>query len=477
MGDSGDESMSDASSDDVQPIDYKIPTPPMLPPWTYHKGKLRPIDWPEDTKHYYARRNFSGTGFDVLPEDFIVPGVPDLWPYRMGPPTSTVNCNDLIDVYGLQVLNAAGFISYHQTDADTFMYPQARWTEAAIDDLDEPFIHPAFDKDEAFREISEEDYKLLKLPLVLASALLEDETTMTFFYALSNPSCWDQFEDPVHGICTIVRPPDTLSVDEQVATYHKICAMNKYTSWGIGETAASDTVYGRCVEEVNPMDEKTYDASGIGTAVTNIDLNASFLQVLRSYDHHVSNENTHFRDYFVQEMNAAGIPENRRFHTDLRSANLRTNFLLATTIVHELAHAFRGAYFTNFIDVEPWISYHRSNENGYSLEQHIFGCVMQPLHVHTHASDTKAYFQSLVSVPYGFDTTHPWDFDRVNSDETFELMRTVKSDGQPQTGVCHPIPQKYVEKLFDKEMWTQQVPRFGLNALKPPKHPLWSTTV
>jgi hypothetical protein len=39
--------------------------------------------------------------------------------------------------------------------------------------------------------------------------------------------------------------------------------MNRYTSWGVGETATSDTVYGQCVEEVNPMDEKTYDASGM----------------------------------------------------------------------------------------------------------------------------------------------------------------------------------------------------------------------
>lgn len=53
----------------------------------------------------------------------------DEWPYHLGPPARCPGSSSVIGTWGLQLLDAAGFINYEQDDADAYMDPEDRWAK------------------------------------------------------------------------------------------------------------------------------------------------------------------------------------------------------------------------------------------------------------------------------------------------------------------------------------------------------------
>ena len=76
----------------------------------------------------------------------------------------------------------------------------------------------------------------------------------------------------------------------------------------------------------------------------------------------------------------------------------------------------------------------------------------------------------LIASPYRFHFLDPWDASRVDT-MYGERMLSQPTMAAPD----YPVPQRYVYKMHTTEMWAQQVPRYGLNALRLPKLPLRST--
>jgi len=164
------------------------------------------------------------------------------------------------------------------------------------------------------------------------------------------------------------------------------------------------------------------------------------------------------------------------FETNLDSAPLRTIVLFAALLVHEFAHAFRMAYYSNPLGVyqdEPWIGDSRFNELGHALMLHILSGIpvanffKPPLGT---PSQTKA--QSDAYAPFGIfvmEKWHPW----MPAGDGF-LQKGIKKDFTSPT-TYFPVPQRQLYDYFTEDMWTVKVPRFGLDALRFFKIPEWAS--
>lgn len=269
MSDSeSDVSMSDAESDTIF-----IPDPPTLPAlFRDDQGIVHATTW-QHAQHFVAKYNEDGTGFDVRQktgadpfgadydeeddyeeegeeDDYEEEGEEDddeevgeedddededgdahEWPIHLGPPTRSPVLDPLIHVWGLQLLDAAGFINYEQDDADDYMDPVGRLAKVRNPlGLEAGRVHPIFRKD-MFQNLTDESYELILPAILLASAYLDDPTTLNFFYGVWATEQHTSFWDVDLGYCTTVHVPDTLSEDSQREIYEKILAMRQWTSW------------------------------------------------------------------------------------------------------------------------------------------------------------------------------------------------------------------------------------------------------
>lgn len=256
MGDSGDVNMNDGLSD-VKPIYYRTPNPPGLPPTTKINGIEHDTVWTKDSRHYVAHRSMFRTGYTVF-QDIYTTTHPEMWPYRLGAPSTTARCDPLSLHWGLQILEDAGFINYSPNGPginydprgpEDLEYPKGRWVgdgDTWDDNELEERIHSLL-REEHWRDIDPNDYSLLLPAILMASALLEAETTLAFFYALSSPDCWYVFEDPKRGSCVNVKVPEALSEAQQWTAFEKLEQMGMWTSWGIAENGVDmGNAYASC---------------------------------------------------------------------------------------------------------------------------------------------------------------------------------------------------------------------------------------
>lgn len=255
MNDS-DTDMSDGYSDDGL-LAYKTPYPPSLPANEPH--------W-DQSKAYGSRR--TPTGFAVRKLNFNDPTGQGKfrnadWPFeqRLGYPSTREGWHPLIFKWGLQVLDAAGFINFETTKPHTYN-PTGYWESKRnrSGTLAER-IHPVLRK-EMWHLFTDEEYKTIMPALLLATAILDDPgkwyeaarrqlrkcglytccasyanlwsflVMLCLFYALSRPT--DQlitFEDPHLGTCKKLNIPATLTEQEQWEVHEKLCSMREWTSF------------------------------------------------------------------------------------------------------------------------------------------------------------------------------------------------------------------------------------------------------
>jgi hypothetical protein len=257
----------DADMSGTEPSDrprgYNVPNPPMMPLVDY-QGNIIYDHWADIHHKYTTRIGEDGTWFEVreLNEDDptgMARRFEGDWPknFPLGPPSNLPDFHPIHEKYGLKVLNAAGFINSIHPYEDTHVGPigklHGEFYRNPKSDLNER-IHPVFRFD-MWRGITAADYNMLNPALLLASAILDDPTTLNYFYAIMQPSgSMDTVIDPDTGAtCRIVDVPDTLSLEQQYSTYVAICAMRKYTSFNLNWSSV-DTGYASFGETVPLFD-------------------------------------------------------------------------------------------------------------------------------------------------------------------------------------------------------------------------------
>lgn len=209
---------------------FSIPHAPKFP-----DGNLR-----NTAREFGARENPDGNSFEVRPidpDDLTGEGrlSPDDFPiqYRLGPPCKSMGWSEVVHKWGLQMLERAGFLNVDVLLADGwYMSPFGKFAAEVTNPqrLPDQRIHPGFWKD-LWHKTTDTDYDLMRPALILASAFLDDPTTLCLFHAMAAPA--DQmitFLDPKLGWCKRLDVPATLSDDQQIVTYHKICMMRQYMS-------------------------------------------------------------------------------------------------------------------------------------------------------------------------------------------------------------------------------------------------------
>ncbi|KEQ91520.1 hypothetical protein AUEXF2481DRAFT_43912 [Aureobasidium subglaciale EXF-2481] len=152
------------------------------------------------------------------------------WPvqYCLGQPSFRAGWQELHQKWWLRVLEKAGFLNAKTGGQDPRMNPLGNYAKVRnpSNDLHER-VHPVFRRD--MWDTTDEIHQAIKPALLLASASLDDVTTLSLFYALSTPSCVTSFNDPELGQCKRVNMPDTLTAVQQHETFTKLCQMRKWT--------------------------------------------------------------------------------------------------------------------------------------------------------------------------------------------------------------------------------------------------------
>jgi hypothetical protein len=210
--------------------DFHVKNPPQLPPtFKNSHGVDQPTVWDQHARNFVARYNQNGTDFDVALEDSNTAQ----WPYRLGPAIEGPEVPALIRKWGLQILEAAGFLNHEFEAGDVFIDPIGRMAKTRNPrDLPKEQIHPVLRR-EMFTSITKEDYELMQPALLLATAILDDPTTLHFFYAVSHLAQHSWITHPRLGKCRTITIPATLSKAQQTAANKKIMDMRSWTRWNI----------------------------------------------------------------------------------------------------------------------------------------------------------------------------------------------------------------------------------------------------
>jgi hypothetical protein len=220
------------SGPDPQPpaYDFRVKDAPQLPQ-TFRDGAgvIHPTSWSQHARYHVARDNQNGAGFDVALENTDTA----LWPYHLGHPSEYPGVDPLIRKWGLQILEAAGFINHEPENGDGYADPVGHMASIRnpLNSLEEQ-LHPVLRRD-MFASVTDEDYELMEPALILASAILDDPTTLHFFHAVSDPAHHSLVNDQRLGMSRVVTIPGTLSQAEQTAVNKKIVDMRLWTSFDV----------------------------------------------------------------------------------------------------------------------------------------------------------------------------------------------------------------------------------------------------
>ncbi|KAI5242513.1 hypothetical protein E4T43_04781 [Aureobasidium subglaciale] len=331
-------------------VDCGIPHPPTLPSELWFGDGYKKPDWSRDAVHWAAADNSQG-GFKIRMGNINDPigegkrKSPD-WPvqYWLGQPSFRAGWQELHQKWGLRVLEKAGLLNARTGGHDPRMKPVGNYAKVRnpSNDLHER-VHPVFRRD--MWDTTDEIHQAIKPALLLASAFLDDVTTLSLFYALSPPSCITSFCDPELGSCTRVNIPDTLTVVQQHETFTKLCQMRKWTHfyWGDPQKLIK----------------------------TRIGMNALVYSMYQKYNRSISGD-SEYRAFLDGVLTMSGATQDRKpDELDPASVSMRMTLLFATTLVHEFAHAFSNAFFeqpdqTPPLPNKPWLADNRSNELGHA---------------------------------------------------------------------------------------------------------------
>ena len=141
-------------------------------------------------REFGARETPDGNSFEVRPIDPDDPTgegrlSPDDFPiqYRLGPPCKSMGWSEVVHKWGLQMLERAGFLNVDVLLADDwYMSPFGKFAAEVtnLQRLPDQRIHPVFWKD-LWHKTTDTDYDLMRPALILASAFLDDPTTLCLF--------------------------------------------------------------------------------------------------------------------------------------------------------------------------------------------------------------------------------------------------------------------------------------------------------
>ncbi|KAH0029796.1 hypothetical protein KCU78_g3238, partial [Aureobasidium melanogenum] len=361
-----------------QPRNFGAPRPPQKPAFI-----MRDKHWSEFSSRYAAKLNKNKNGFDVKLFD---PN--DATAHKLGPPSQMPDYPHLIEKYGLQVLDAAGFLNHKAVLTSVF-------------------------RSEMWVNLTDRQYSLIKPASLIASAVLDDPLTLNHFHALSVPAASmdtiSHVSSTLTADCKIMDIPDTLSPNQQRAVFRKLCAMRNLTHWrfenddtkeGMAFTDPITNAAGQYIVATEPQ-----------TAQSSIMIRTVYLRVLEYYAASVDPDNESYSRIIDDTYMMAGIHTSRRAPINHISAIYRTGYLLAATLLYEFTHAFAMAYFevplTSALDnvYEPWVRGNRANEQGWAFENYTFGGVINPHVVQgppmdPHFTGCLQYF----AAPFGFST-------------------------------------------------------------------------
>jgi hypothetical protein len=229
--------MTDANDMDVEgwrDDKFRVPDPPRRPDFL---GGVDNMHWAQSSRKLAATLNQDKTGFDVKLYDPSDPTAYGLdrsitpW-YRLGPPSGIPDYPHLLGKYGIQVLEAAGFLNHkfaHISNKIDGRLTFKLWRKYSRNPKER--IHPVFERRQ-WVDITDHQYSLMQPALLLASAVVDDPVTLSYFYALAMPSAsMDTLSHASAGLtadCKTMKIPDALNDDQQRETFRKLRLMTVY---------------------------------------------------------------------------------------------------------------------------------------------------------------------------------------------------------------------------------------------------------
>ncbi|KAH0372369.1 hypothetical protein KCU65_g1204, partial [Aureobasidium melanogenum] len=452
-------------------LPYGIPYPPELEPFQRMNDDIFELtDWATHATYHGARDHPNGNGFEVRLFNKGDPTgkgkwFPDDWDvqYRLGPPSTSVRWN-----------------------SSSFMHPTGGFaSKRNPTGMNDERIHPVFRR-EVWQNLTEPDYQTIMPALLLASAFLDEPSTLCLFHAISVPA--DQMttiEDPNLKNCKRLQVPETLTEPEQWAVFHKISAMRQWTSffWESSDKLKARGAFGFCRPLVH-KDGSNITASGPHTRQSEIALSMYHLEVLRGLRSQTDSTYNYYRykarKYFDKTLKSAGVLDSHRPpETCIDSVRLRTTFLFAALLVHELAHAFSFAYFErvdNSESREPWVADNRSNELGHAMIRFIIGG--SPYSPSFHFTDSsvldKNFLEDNAYAQFGvyfLDRRNQWA--TPGNERKEQHLKEGAQEDQDAPLIYWPVPQRQIYDYFTENLWLARVPAYGLEALKMVKLSDW----
>ncbi|THY52790.1 hypothetical protein D6C97_06265 [Aureobasidium pullulans] len=460
------------------PRTFYVPDPPQIP------SSDPPQHWSKISSNWTAHLKSDKTGFDVRPID---PNDPT--GCKLGPPSNAPDYNVLLEKYGMQVLAASGFLNHTGAKMSEEIYGRLAFADFRNPTHEETLkIHPVL-RPNMWGKTTPQVYAMIMPVLRLVTAVLDDPVTLSYYHALSSPSdLMDTrvytFPDGIETECKTMDVPDTLSEAEQRAVYDKMCEMRRWTSWKFETNSNEDWHAIVRPRKASEHDAADYLAASVpGTKQSDISIKRYFLSGLNLIAAHQqsSGHDERYMQAFVDAFTMAGITAEKRAKVSLVSAMYRTTLFLAEVMLHEFAHAFSFAYYEThksfYAPNDPWVRGNRSNEQGHSFVNHIFGGVFRPITV----SSMRDEFEDIqyAIAPCGFFTTKTWDvWDYHDEDERqpYDVMEVGNADSYSSPmpdDIKYPVPQEWTEYMFTKDAWESDVARFGMNAIKIPKPAEW----
>ncbi|THW11392.1 hypothetical protein D6D24_07242 [Aureobasidium pullulans] len=469
-----------------EPRTFYAPDPPVIPPYD------PPVHWSEVSSEWTAHLDYNRTGFHVSRLDPDNPSG-----CILGPPSQIPDYHPLLEKYGIQVLGQSGFINHLGVPPAMNNNIHGRlafaWYRNPMIEKNKE-IHPVLRK-ELWPNITYREWNLMQPSLLLASAILDDPVTLNYFHALAVPSA--EMETQFHhsdtfvGYCKNMSIPDVLTEAEQMEVFRKMYAVRDWTTWSFGDC---EGYYGLTSWRIDATGFRTVPASKPDTRQSDIKLNRRLLDVIDWYDSAGPHDQRYMQ--ILHDVHVmADIQPDHQFPIIPNSAIYRTILMLAVTMVHEFIHAFSMAYFekSDFSDEpdEPWVKGNRSNEQGHSFENYIFGGLPAPLIISIPPMSQDFEWIQLATAPFGLYTTQHWDLWDYNKEPNYDSSGYVDpddSDSDNATGVrvkdendpphkpsqrYFPIPQAWCEFLFSDDSWADQVMKYGLAAIKVPKIEKW----
>jgi hypothetical protein len=191
------------------------------------------------------------------------------------------------------------------------------------------------------------------------------------------------------------------------------------------------------------------------------------------------NVNNHYRYYFRNVLNTAGVPPERKpehFEDKLDSVPLRTSFLFGLILVHELTHAFAMAYFPvpgEKTYPEPWVEDNRYSEIGHAMMQHIFNGIPRA-NVFEPFGSSGSKWRMFTHAPFGIYFAETWEKWAEPGRESMQIVQGVRAAYQSPI-VNFPLPARQLFDYFTRHMWVTNVPRYGLAALEFVRTPEWAS--